>query len=192
MIRHLSYEQYTEMLWKNGQGVTHEVLRYPDSERYVWRISIATIRTDGPFSCFPGYLRNISVLEGAGMYLTIDGQRSAFIPPFQASDFHGDSEVSCQISGGPLLDFNVIYDAATVRAAVRWIDGGEWTHHAGTLLLFNAGEPLEIMAGAQDYCLQRYDSLLIDEPTAVALMRRAETRLACVRLSAPATPINAR
>ena len=186
MIRRLPYAQYTEMLWKNGQGVTHEVLRYPASEQYAWRISIATIRTDGPFSRFPGYLRSISVLEGAGMYLTIDGQQSAFIPPFQATDFCGDSDVSCKISGGPLLDFNVIYDAATLRATVRWLNGGEWTHNTGTLLLFNAGDTLEILVGAERYCLQHYDSLLIDAPATVMLASSAKNRVASVTLS-PAT-----
>jgi environmental stress-induced protein Ves len=76
MIRLLPAGLYTEMPWKNGLGVTREVARYPESGEYEWRISLATIRQPGPFSTFPGYLRNISVLEGGGMYLTIDGQRS--------------------------------------------------------------------------------------------------------------------
>ncbi|WP_308561455.1 HutD family protein [uncultured Klebsiella sp.] len=183
MIRHLPHAQYTEMRWKNGQGITREVLRYPSCEQYAWRISLATIRNDGPFSRFPGYLRNISVLEGGGMYLTIDGQQSAFIPPFQATDFRGDSDVSCQISGGPLLDFNVIYDAATVRAAVRWVDGGEWAHHTGALLLFNAGDTLDIRVGEHCHCLHHYDSLLIDAPATVILARSAKNRVASVTLS---------
>jgi environmental stress-induced protein Ves len=79
MIRLLPAGLYTEMPWKNGLGVTREVARYPESGEYEWRISLATIRQPGPFSTFPGYLRNISVLEGGGMYLTIDGQRSALI-----------------------------------------------------------------------------------------------------------------
>ena len=77
MIRLLPARQYTEMPWKNGQGVTREVARYPQEGEYDWRISLATIRQHGTFYAFPGYLRNISVLEGEGMYLTIDGQSSA-------------------------------------------------------------------------------------------------------------------
>ncbi|MBL1494654.1 HutD family protein, partial [Klebsiella pneumoniae] len=89
MIRLLPAGLYTEMPWKNGQGVTREVARYPEAGEYDWRISLATIRQPGPFSAFPGYLRNINVLEGGGMYLTIDGQRSALITPFQALGFNG-------------------------------------------------------------------------------------------------------
>lgn len=183
MIQHLPYRHYAEMLWKNGQGVTHEVCRFPDTQPYDWRVSIATIRNDGPFSHFPGYLRNISVLEGEGMQLTIDGQQQAFIAPFQATDFNGDSDVFCAITGGPLLDFNVIYHAASVRAAVRWVNGGEWTHHEGTLLLFNAGDRLDVMVGAACYSLQHYDSLRIDAPARVAVRSHAESRLACVTLT---------
>ena len=100
MIRLLPAGLYTEMPWKNGQGVTREVARYPEAGEYDWRISLATIRQPGPFSTFPGYLRNISVLEGGGMYLTIDGQRSALIAPFQALGFNGASGVSGSRSAG--------------------------------------------------------------------------------------------
>jgi len=183
MIQHLSYRQYAEMRWKNGQGVTHEVCRFPDAQPYDWRVSIATIGSDGPFSHFPGYLRNISVLEGEGMQLTIDGQPHAFITPFQATDFNGDSDVFCAITGGPLLDFNVIWHADSVRAAVRWATGGEWAHHQGTLLLFNAGDTLDVMVDASCYRLQHYDSLRIDAPARVAVRHSADNRLACVTLT---------
>ena len=44
MIRLLPAGLYTEMPWKNGQGVTREVARYPEAGEYDWRISLATIR----------------------------------------------------------------------------------------------------------------------------------------------------
>lgn len=184
MIRLLPFADTPEMRWKNGQGVTREVCRYPDAEHYDWRVSVATIRDAGAFSRFPGYLRNISVLEGEGMYLTLDGTRSAFIPPFDATDFNGNSDVFCDIVGGPLLDFNVIYHADRVRASVSWTRGGEWTPERGTLLLFNAGDALTVSTGAEQVTLQHYDSLLIDAPATVSVPSSPDTRLACVTLSA--------
>lgn len=180
-MRLLPYTGYAEMRWKNGQGVTREVCRFPASEQYDWRISVATIREDGAFSRFSGYLRNISVLEGEGMFLTLDGQRSMLIPPFQATDFKGDSDVFCEMVGGPLLDFNVIYRREATEASVRWMLAGEWQHQQGTLLLFNAGNALNVTVAGERHTLQHYDSLLIDSPATVAV-NDSDALFACVTL----------
>ena len=182
MIRLLPAGLYTEMPWKNGLGVTREVARYPEAGEYDWRISLATIRQPGPFSTFPGYLRNISVLEGGGMYLTIDGQRSALIAPFQALGFNGASGVSCEIVGGPLLDFNVIYREAALRATVSWCGAGTWSHQGGLRILFNAGPALRVSVGDQRYLLEHYDSLLVDEAVALVIQDSPGVRLARITL----------
>ncbi len=184
MIQLLPYEQCPEMPWKNGQGVTREIYRFPATDSYAWRISVATIRQDGPFSLFSGYLRNISVLEGEGMTLTVDGEQSALIPPFQATDFSGDSAVSCAIVGGPLLDFNVIYKADTTQATVSWLREGIWTHQQGTQLLFNAGGVLELEVNGERQVLQHYDSLLLTAPATVSVVSTVSSLFARVTLSA--------
>ncbi|WPU25095.1 HutD family protein [Cedecea neteri] len=183
MIQLLPYEQCPDMPWKNGQGVTREIYRFPATDGYDWRISVATIRHDGPFSLFAGYLRNISVLEGEGMYLTIDGEPGALIPRFQATDFSGDSDVSCAIVGGPLLDFNVIYKAATTQATVSWLREGTWALQQGTQLLFNAGDRLEVDVNGEQHILQHYDSLLLSEPATVRVLPSAASLFARVTLT---------
>jgi environmental stress-induced protein Ves len=43
--------------WKNGGGTTREVVTQPPGaafDEFNWRVSIATIASDGPFSTFPG------------------------------------------------------------------------------------------------------------------------------------------
>ncbi|NIY48979.1 HutD family protein [Cedecea colo] len=183
MIRLLSAGQYTDMPWKNGQGITREVCRYPQDGDYDWRISLATIREAGPFSAFPGYLRNISVLEGEGMFLTIDGQRSPLIAPFQALGFNGASTVSCEIIGGPLLDFNVIYREAEIRTTVEWSGAKEWLYEGGLRVLFNAGPALRVTVGGEPYTLNHYDSLLVDEPGNLVIhAEHSEARLARITL----------
>ena len=42
------------MRWKNGAGWTSEILRAPDVDDWDWRLSIAEIEADAPFSAFPG------------------------------------------------------------------------------------------------------------------------------------------
>ncbi|MCG3056381.1 HutD family protein, partial [Escherichia coli] len=58
--------------WKNGGGATREIAVWPPGaamESFAWRISVADIADDGPFSAFPGVDRQIALLEGAGVHL---------------------------------------------------------------------------------------------------------------------------
>ncbi len=67
---------YRRMPWKNGAGETVEIAVSPEGAAlfdFDWRISMATVATDGPFSIFPGIDRTLSILEGNGMSLSIDG-----------------------------------------------------------------------------------------------------------------------
>ncbi|MGR7000643.1 HutD/Ves family protein [Yinghuangia aomiensis] len=60
--------------WRNGGGETREVAAEPSADGgFAWRVSIATIAQDGPFSAFPGVDRTITLLEGAGVHLVGDG-----------------------------------------------------------------------------------------------------------------------
>ena len=76
--------------WKNGGGVTREVLCLPEGsgfERFDWRVSIAHIASSGPFSSFPGVDRVITLLEGAGVHLrsadgAIDHRLDTPLAPF--------------------------------------------------------------------------------------------------------------
>ena len=61
--------------WKNGGGVTREVAAFPDGagfDDFLWRISMAEVRADGPFSVFPGVDRVLAVLEGR-LRLAVEG-----------------------------------------------------------------------------------------------------------------------
>ena len=58
--------------WKNGGGSTTEIaISPPDAgfDDFDWRISVATIAADGPFSAFAGIDRVITLLAGAGVLL---------------------------------------------------------------------------------------------------------------------------
>lgn len=61
--------------WHNGQGTTREIMREDNASgsRFRWRLSMADITCDAPFSAYGGYQRILSLLEGPGLRLTIDG-----------------------------------------------------------------------------------------------------------------------
>ena len=111
-LRIQRFGEHLKMPWKNGLGITREVISRPASDGsggFDWRISLATVGASGPFSVFPGIDRTIAVLEGDGMQLTVDGRREPPLlvdsPPFA---FSGNAEVQADCLGGETLDLNVM------------------------------------------------------------------------------------
>ena len=68
----LRARNHRRMPWKNGGGVTTEIAVFPANaglEDFEWRLSMATVASDGPFSLFAGIDRTLAVLEGEGLVL---------------------------------------------------------------------------------------------------------------------------
>lgn len=111
-IRIQRFDEHLKMPWKNGLGITREVISRPASDGsggFDWRISLATVGASGPFSVFSGIDRTIAVLQGDGMQLTVDGRRE---PPLSVETapfaFSGDAAVQADCLGGETLDLNVM------------------------------------------------------------------------------------
>lgn len=97
--------------WRNGGGWT-TVLAQSEAQPVEWRISVAEIERDGPFSDYSGYDRTI-VAEDAGFTLEFaDGERAEILP-FQPFSFGGERPVVCRLHGSPATAFNVM----TLRGA---------------------------------------------------------------------------
>lgn len=105
MIELLTPDQYREAAWRNGGGITHEIAAEAGTSP-LWRLSVATIDRDGPFSDYAGYDRTIVPLDGE-IELTIDGTTERLAPhtPFE---FRGESTVACRVLGGRARDLNVM------------------------------------------------------------------------------------
>ncbi|WP_144122744.1 HutD/Ves family protein [Catellatospora sichuanensis] len=117
----LPAEDRVAVAWRNGGGVTREIAVYPGGvDDFRWRLSIADVGSDGPFSAFPGYRRVITVLTGAGMRLTVDGAVHD-IGPLEPFEFDGGARTACTLPGGPITDLNLIVRAGD-RGSVRIID----------------------------------------------------------------------
>ena len=107
--------------WKNDGGWTTEIARDPaDGEPFRWRISIAEIERDGPFSAFPGIDRELLLIDGGGIELDIDeAPPRRLTQRFERVRFAGESRVDCRLLAGPTRDFNVMADRAAVRTETR-------------------------------------------------------------------------
>lgn len=186
-VRLYRAQDYPRMPWRNGGGTTQEVACNDggDSAAFEWRLSIADVAQDGGFSSFKGLQRIITVLEGAGIALTVDGQAQAPLRPRQAYAFSGDARVDCRLLDGAIRDFNLIYSPRHYRARLQWIGGvREWAFHsaASTVLLLNAGQALTVRRDGRALPEPaRYDCLHIEQQAAVREDGRddlAEYRLA--------------
>jgi uncharacterized protein len=112
---------YRRMRWKNGGGWTTEIARDPvgGAGDFDWRASIADIESDGPFSAFPGVSRDLLLLSGQGIELSIDGSAPLRLTErFQRARFDGESRVERRLPRGPTRDFNVMTRRDKVRADV--------------------------------------------------------------------------
>jgi len=159
---------YPRMPWKNGGGSTEEITRDAGEglDGFGWRLSIADIGESGGFSVFEGYLRIITVLQGAGMTLNIDGKDSEALLPSDPFAFSGDSQVSCTLLDGPIRDFNLIYSPARYRARLQWIDvlqPQRFFSSANVFLVFSAAEQMAAnVAEHPPQLLDRHDCLQLD------------------------------
>jgi environmental stress-induced protein Ves len=108
---------YRRMRWKNDGGWTTEIARDPaDATDFRWRISIAEIERDGPFSPFPGVERELMLLSGGGIELDVDGATLRLVERFRHVRFAGEARVDCRLVAGPTRDFNVMTRRDAVRA----------------------------------------------------------------------------
>jgi len=129
MISIISPQEFKTMPWKNGRGETIElsINEGGTPEKFDWRISMASVIEDGPFSDFSGYERALILVKGNGISLLQDGNRTVELTKFlDVVKFDGSLKTSGILRSGPINDFNVIADKKkyqiTVRTYVRRVD----------------------------------------------------------------------
>ncbi len=149
---HLRPSDYRVMPWKDGGGCTTEIAIEPAgaslSDPFLWRVSSARVEASGPFSHFPGRARLLTLLEGSGLILDIEGQgRQRLKHPGQVVAFAGEAAVGATLIQGPCVDFGIISDPARVKVNLEWLNlGADATGItvAPTTLLFAPWGPVKV------------------------------------------------
>jgi uncharacterized protein len=119
MAQLIRFDSLTPMPWKNGGGTTYELAVAPKGATiadFDFRISLATISQDGPFSLFPNVDRTLALVEGEGVTLDIDSQREVRIDhdnPMIA--FPGEVAIHARVNDGSTMDFNVMTQRSRCR-----------------------------------------------------------------------------
>lgn len=117
--------------WKNGGGATREIARSSVGSPF-WRISVADVDREGPFSTFPGLERILTVIEGDAMTLARargDLLATRHVPV----RFAGSDGVTGRLPAGAVRNFNVIFDATLLGAEVTVTDSGRIPAHFGAI-----------------------------------------------------------
>ena len=153
-MSHLSQADSRVQPGANGRGQTVELARADDAQGMVWRLSVAAVVEDGPFSRLPGLHRSLTVISGPGFTLRGPGitLRAAPLAPVA---FAGDIDIAAHDVTGPSEDFNVMVCARLPPPEVT-IATGDLA--AGGLLALYAVEAATVSGVA----LQRGDLMLTD------------------------------
>ena len=121
--------QWTSQPWKNGRGITHEIVRWPEGDAYDVRVSLAEDTEAATFSLFPGYTRwsflaaaaPISLVEANGPTVELvalgDHVRTA-----------GVTQLMSILPAGPTQLLNVLVRTALVDTAQVVVGYGPSAH----------------------------------------------------------------
>ena len=169
-MRVIRADSYRHMPWKNGGGETAEIAIAPEGsevDSFDWRISMARVDSDGPFSSLPGVDRTLTIIEGAGLRLSIDATPVDVTRHSEPFSFRGEAMTHATRIGGAVTDLNVMtrrqrfsHRVSRVAASGDLIMAAD----ASVAMLFCGGGSLLVESAQQAERLQSADSLLMHTP----------------------------
>ncbi|MGI5423904.1 HutD family protein [Streptomyces sp. CA-179760] len=193
----LRWSEYRSVPWKNRGGTTREVASgtvhaplasMEPADGFDWRVSVADVDAGGSFSTFPGIDRVITLVEGEGMVLTVDGTPHP-VGPLSPFAFSGDAATDCQLEAGAVRNMNVMTHRDRATAQVRIItvaaaQGEEMACATGeTLLVMAVTEGIAVGGpDGRETTLGRLDCVRHEGP--VALTLRGDGTVAGIRVTA--------
>lgn len=120
-MQRIAADSITPVPWKNGGGLTRGLAH---GER--WRISLADIERDGPFSDYPGVQRWFAVVEGGGVELDFGPQRVELRVGDEPLAFDGTRGPGCRLLEGPTRDLNLLLHPGATGTMRRAAPGQDW------------------------------------------------------------------
>ncbi len=164
MPRIVTFAELVAQPWKNGGGATRTVYSFPEGaglDDFDWRISIADVVSDGPFSRFAGVDRTLAILDGPGMTLSVDGERTGVDRDTRTIRFAGEAEVVAALRDGPTRDFNVMTRRSRFTHRIEMLAHGRIEIDTmETLALIFIGDGARIAWPGGSTELARFDTIL--------------------------------
>lgn len=134
--------------WRNGGGLTRELLAWPAGAPWQCRISVAEITRDGDFSAYPGVERWFAVIEGAGVELGFAAGSLQVTNGSEPCRFDGELAPACRLLAGPTTrDLNLMAQRVCGDSQMQRVQPGvAWHSSAELRAVFTAG-PLALQVG---------------------------------------------
>jgi environmental stress-induced protein Ves len=119
------FGDHRAMPWANGMGTSFEIASDRDaSNHWSWRVAIAPVVEDGPFSSLAGVDRELVVIEGNGMMLDIDGKSFECLPR-QVVQFSGDAITHARLVDGQVVDLGLMTVRDSRSGSMNAADAGD-------------------------------------------------------------------
>ncbi|HEX7936561.1 MAG TPA: HutD family protein [Paraburkholderia sp.] len=132
---------FESQAWRNGGGTTRALAEAADRG---WRISLADVSSDGPYSRFPGMDRMSLVIRGAGVELRHEA-REVVLAPGRAARYDGEFAWQATLRDGPVVALNAMVVRTRFRARMvplretTFVAGGPFVPFAAFALVLPLG-----------------------------------------------------
>ncbi len=130
--------EFREGRWRNGMGASWEIATDPpDGEDFGWRLAIARIDKDVPFSNYPGVDRIFTLFEGDGLDLDFEGRPALAVERlFVPHPYPCDVPTFCRLRNGPCHALNLFTRRGLWSAKADVVSNGAEITHDGPMLFF--------------------------------------------------------
>lgn len=165
------HRDYRRMAWKNGGGETAEIAIFPEGatlDTFDWRISMATVAADGPFSTFPGVDRTLCILKGKGLTLFPDSRGAILVEAAgQPVAFPSEVPITARLMDGQVTDFNVMTRRGRFRHHVSRMTltgPADLKRHGLLMLVLLADGVAEVGVAASRSRVEAGDTIFVQAP----------------------------
>lgn len=123
-IQTYTLKDFIQMPWKNGTDVTTELfaLNDPKDNSLLFRLSMASVTSDGPFSNYPGIDRILFLLKGKGFYLESSQTTLSLGLHTPPHSFSGEESINCILLDGPCVDFNIMTARSYAKSTISFVN----------------------------------------------------------------------
>lgn len=153
MLTHYPQKAFKEGRWRNGLGVSWDIATAPGGgpDGFSWRLALAEIAADVPFSVYGPVDRVFTLLEGKGLDLRFEGGAILPVPDlYDPKAFACDVPCFCRVRNGPCRALNLFVARGVWRpeVAVLPLRGMESLRLDGAVGLFMALRGGAVLSGA--------------------------------------------
>jgi environmental stress-induced protein Ves len=156
------------MPWANGRGTSYEIASdRNEAGEWTWRLAMAPVNEDGPFSRIECVNRSLAVVEGAGMLLSVDRKKLQCLP-MQVVRFRGDAITEAVLTDGPIMDINLMVRRKEADGEMAIVSDAGLLN--GASIVVAVGGSAQVMDGESTIDLECHDSILECDSETISLI----------------------